>query len=62
MDNLTPLDGGEYRQGVWTDDGQTLTLTFDNGEVMKGAFGYEGLLLEYDGGFLLDHCEYTLPE
>ena len=61
-DNLTTLDGGEYREGTWSVDGRILTLTFNDGEVMRGAFGYEGLLLEYDGGFLLDHCSYSLSD
>lgn len=61
-DNLTTLDGGEYREGTWSVDGRILTLTFNDGEVMRGAFGYEGLLLEYDGGFLLDHCTYSLSD
>ena len=61
-DNLTTLDGGEYREGTWSVDGRILTLTFNDGEVMRGAFGYEGLLLEYDSGFLLDHCTYSLSD
>ena len=63
-ENLTTLDGGEYREGTctWSADGRTITLTFDDGEVMNGTFNDEGLLLEYDGGFLLDHCKYTLPD
>ncbi len=59
--NLTTLDGGEYRQGTWSIDGKNLTLEFTNGEKMTGTFSYEGLLLEYEGDFLLDQCEYVLP-
>lgn len=61
QNNLVTLDGGEYRQGTWSIDGKTVILEFMNGEKMTGTFSYEGLLLDYDGGFLLDHCEYVLP-
>lgn len=56
--NLTTLDGGDYRQGTWAIDGKTIILDFDNGERMTGTFTFEGLLLDYDGGFLLDQCHY----
>ena len=58
---LMRLDGGEYRQGTWSVKEEVLTLKFDDGEVMKGTFCEEGLLLDYDGGFLLDFCYLTKP-
>lgn len=57
--NLTQLDGGEYREGSWSVKDDILTLKFDDGEVMTGTFATEGLLLDYEGGFLLEYCYET---
>ncbi len=55
------LDGGEWRDGSWSRKDDVLTLKFRDGEVMLGTYTDEGLLLCYDGGFLLDYCHVLNP-
>lgn len=57
------LDGGEWRDGSWSRKDDELTLKFRDGEVMLGTYTDEGLLLDCDGGFLLDRFYLVeLPE
>ena len=60
--DATRLHGGEYRCGTWSVKADVLTLQFDDGEVMKGTFSEEGLLLSYAGGFLLEYCHPAIPD
>jgi hypothetical protein len=60
--DATRLDGGEYRHGTWSVKADVLTLQFDDGEVMKGTFSEEGLLLSYAGGFLLAYCHPAITD
>jgi hypothetical protein len=57
--NQPMLDGGEWRDGSWSRKDNVLTLKFNDGEVMFGTYTDEGLLLDCDGGFLLNYCHLT---
>ena len=59
--NQPMLDGGEWRDGSWSRKDNVLTLKFNDGEVMFGTYTDESLLLDCDGGFLLDYCHLTNP-
>ncbi len=55
--NLNRLDGGEYRDGTWTQKGDRLTLRFSDGDVITGLFKDQNILLNLDGDFLLRYVD-----